>query len=363
MTNDPFCVFEGRESDIWLALDSSGFGGIESHVAALAIALKEWGFKATVVFLEDHGGEHPLAERLAKVGVPFVFANGSPGLAHLIWRHRPKAVHSHGYKANIICRLTARLCGVDSISTFHAGEQGMGRTRIYTAIDEATAFLSKRIAVSSGIADRLPYTSTVIDNFVPLPDLPVSNRRESIGFVGRLSHEKGIDRFCRAADIVRERSDVSFHVFGDGPMRPQLEAHYPFIEFHGSVTNLENRLQKLRLLAMPSRAEGLPMAALEAMASGLPVLASRVGGLPELIDDGQNGWLIDSNDDVTDLANAIHRTLELSDEKLIEIGRAAREAIASRYSPERIVPKILQVYGFEKRLHAYHDLAMEARRA
>ena len=363
MTNKAHDVFNGRQCDVWLVLDSSGFGGIESHVAALADALAKSGFKAPVILLEDHGGEHPLFERLAQSCVPWIFAGGAYDFIKLLRTHPPRVVHSHGYKANIVSRLAARLCGVRSVSTFHAGEQGAGRTRLYTALDETSSFLSKRIAVSRDIALRVPYDCSVIDNFVPLPHDGADTRRAGVGFVGRLSSEKGIDRFCRAAEIVKEMSDTPFHVFGDGPMRAELQARYPSIDFHGAVSNLGDWYRSLRLLVMPSRAEGLPMAALESMSSGLPVVASRVGGLPELIVDGHNGWLTENTDDADGLADAIRLVLDLSDQDIAAIGLAARHTIATRYSPEAAIPKILGIYGLEKRLDAYDDLAAEARRA
>jgi len=363
MTHHAYSALGGRRSDVWLVLDSSGFGGIESHVATLAAALAQRGFKAPVILLEDHGGEHPLIARLDHEGIPHAFAGGMLGLVKLMRAHAPRVVHSHGYKANIVARLAAQLCDVKSVSTFHAGDRGTGRTRLYTAVDETLSFLSTRIAVSHAIASRIPYSCTLVDNFVPASESPINSRRTGIGFVGRLSFEKGADRFCRLAEAAKDVTDATFHVFGDGPMRRELQEQHPSVKFHGAVTDLESRFRHLRLLVMPSRAEGLPMAALEAMAAGLPVLAARVGGLPDLIIDGHNGWLADNNDDVRGLLESVQEILALSKEELDAVGRAAQNTIATRYSPENAMPKILHAYGLEKRLHAYYALKAEARRA
>lgn len=111
---------------VWLLLDSSGIGGIETHVWHLAEALRSRGRPVRVVFLADHG-PHPLFDRLEAAQHRVTRLGGSFGdLLHALREQRPGVLHTHGYKAGILGRLAARLAGIPVVSTFHAGEPGRG---------------------------------------------------------------------------------------------------------------------------------------------------------------------------------------------------------------------------------------------
>ncbi|MEP9376999.1 glycosyltransferase family 4 protein [Aquabacter sp. CN5-332] len=277
--------------EVWQLVDSGGVGGIETHVRVLAKALAEAGWPCRVLLLADHGA-NPWLGQLKAAGVPFEVLDGrfSTVLARLK-RDRPALLHTHGYKAGILGRLAARLAGIPSVSTFHAGERGPFPVSLYQRLDEATSRLGARIAVSTPIAKALPAPVSVIGNFVPVPDTPpTAPASDVVGFVGRFSLEKGPDLFCILAE--RFAGKIPFEMFGDGPMRAGLEAeHGKRVRFHGLVTDPGTIWPRIGLLLMPSRAEGLPMAAIEAMAAGVPVAASAVGALPDLIRTGENGWL------------------------------------------------------------------------
>ena len=101
--------------------------------------------------------------------------------------------------------------------------------------------------------------------------------------------------------------------------------------------------QDIGLLVMPSRHEGLPMAALEAMARGIAVLASAVGGLPDLIDDDRNGWTVDPSDS-EGFAERLAQWTRMSEQRRREIGSAAIATIERGYSSRAVVPGILAAY-------------------
>ena len=329
---------------IWQFVDTSGFGGIESHIATLSTALKRRRLGVKVVFLKDHGTPHNLHGALEREGIPFVTADGPLNFVRLLSRERPAVLHSHGYKANVIGRLAATAVGVRSVSTFHAGDPGEGVMRLYTALDENTSFLSRRIAVSRDVAGRVPFKSAVIDNFLAdLPD-PSGDTRRGVAFIGRLSQEKGADRFCALARDLADTAGEPFHIYGDGPMRADLEHRWPEPVFHGAVADAAKKIAGHRLVVMPSRAEGLPMAALEAMGAGVPVVAARVGGLPDLITHGSDGWLVDAGDRAG-LARSVQAALDLDRETYQAVCLKARQTIARRYSADVQVPRILSLYG------------------
>ena len=330
----------GSNGEIILLLDSRSIGGIETHVLNLAAALRATGEPARVVLLRDHG-PHPMAPALVARGVPLTALGGGVELPRFLAVQRPKVLHTHGYKAGVLGRFWARLLGVPVVSTYHSGDRGVGRVRLYSALDRRTAFLAPSIAVSRDIATALPSGTAVIENFVPLPDAGATGAGRAVAFVGRLSPEKGPDTFC---ELATRLPNLRWHVYGDGPMRSELTGRFgDRVTFHGAVADMAAVWRGTGLLCMPSRREGLPMAALEAMAHGVPVAAFAVGGLPDLLSDGACGWLAPPGDRDA-LAAAIATWSRLDVAARSTIGHRARAVIAKRYSPGAGLPKILAVY-------------------
>lgn len=325
---------------IWQVLDSRQPGGIESHILELCTGLQEANWQVKVIFLTDYG-RHPLKERLFEHGVDFECLDGKPiSLWKAMRRDKPLVVHTHGYKAGFLGRLYGSFQRIPVISTFHSGEEVKGRLALYTFLDRLSAPLSTPIAVSDQIAQKLPKKTRRINNFVAIPDLNPSDYQGNVAFVGRLSAEKGPDLFCK---IAKNHTGLSFHMYGDGPMRESLEKKYgEFVTFHGQV-NMEEHWQDIDLLCMPSRFEGLPMAALEAMARAIPVLGSEAGALPNLIDHTQTGWTLPVSQ-LSRFENALKHWQQMDHRLRQVIGKSAREKVASLYSPQAIIPQIEEIY-------------------
>ena len=337
-------LLRNSQNQVWQVVDSRAYGGIESHILYLAAALKEEQRNVYVVFLNDHG-VHPLEARLKEKNIPYVKCHGILSYLNLIKVFRPVLIHSHGYKANLVSRLAGKAFNIPTVSSFHAGDCETIRLKIYTTLDRKTAFLSQPVAVNEYIANTLSGAPQVIDNFVPMPlyQKDVKNIH-NVGFVGRLSHEKGADRFV---DLASNFPSMTFHVFGDGPMKHDLQAIASSnVKFHGHIESMASVWKTIDILCMPSRKEGLPMAALEAMSYGIPVLAYGAGALPKLITHKKNGWVLDLPDGAqthTLDMEATLRSFTIPDVR--NCGIKARETIKSSYSQHVLITKFIKLYS------------------
>jgi glycosyltransferase involved in cell wall biosynthesis len=330
-----------EEMNVWLLLDSSKPGGIESHVMQLASGLRSHGVAVSVVFLADHG-KHPMKDALDKAGIDRRFLKGSfYSLVKALKNSKPALVHTHGYKAGILGRAAGQIVGIPVASTFHAGETGRGRMRFYDTLDRQTAKLASLVyAVSNDIANKLPAPSRVLDNFVDTRDC-VTSSGDKIAFVGRLSHEKGPDRFV---DLAESFPSIPFHVYGDGPLGDKLRQSAPAnLAFHGQQASMKPLWSEIGLLVMPSRHEGMPMAALEAMSHGIPVIASKVGAMQRVVQDGSNGWLVNEGD-MAALRDRLQLWLALDERQKNRMRVAASERIMSEFSVDSVIPEIIAGY-------------------
>ena len=330
-----------RENTIWLVLDSSGNGGIETHVMELARAIESYGLQVAVVFIKDYG-LHPLRAALGSAGIASFSLDGSFGsLARSIRELRPALLHSHGYKAGIYCCAAALVTGCAHVTTFHSGDPGSGKLALFDWLHRQTSRLNAvNLTVSEEIAERIPSKSLVIDNFISIPE-PEPRAKAQLAFVGRLSEEKGADQLLA---IAAQLGPLQFDLYGDGPLKDELQRSASAnCRFHGNQADMASRWSDIDLLLMPSRHEGLPMAALEAMARGIPVIAFDVGALDQVVESGVNGWLIRKGD-LEGFRRAIQQWLTLDNQEKDAMREAARHHIASRFSSRRIVPLVLEQY-------------------
>jgi glycosyltransferase involved in cell wall biosynthesis len=186
-----------------------------------------------------------------------------------------------------------------------------------------------------------------VPNFLVAEDFePRFEAGDYFVFVGRLSYEKGVDTLVRAAAA----AGVPLKVVGDGPLRQSLEDLYggedASIRFEGfqSGDDLWELIRGSRALVIPSEwYENAPISVLEAYAAGKPVIGAEIGGIPELIEVGETGWLFESGS-VEALADVLGDVMAMPGDKVQAIGRAARERVETRHSPASYVDNLLAVY-------------------
>lgn len=330
-----------RALKLLIVLDSRSVGGIETHVINLAIGLVKRKQNVRIVLLNYHS-KHPIIRTMSQYKVPVIALDGRPwDLINAIKHQHPDLIHTHGYKANIIGRLAALRTQTPCVSTFHNGDMGTGKLRLYTAIDIWTSKYSMNISVSDEIAERLnEKCSAILPNFIPTRTLESTSKGRQIAFVGRLDNVKNPALFCRLPSLFQ---GDEFHVYGDGAERAELESEAPEnLYFHGSVNDMHRRWHEIDLLIMPSLNEGLPLAALEAMSNGVPVLASRVGDLPKLIHHNTNGFLFDGG--LSALQGTLKQWLDMDDIRKNTIRSNAVRTVLEQYSEDAVIPNIMAVY-------------------
>lgn len=263
----------------------------------------------------------------------------------------------HGYKANVIGRLAARRQRIPVIAVSRGWTAENFKVRLYERLDrfhlnwmdqvvcvsEAQAARVRRAGVRS---DKIRVIYNAIDPMrFHQPDARYrakllryfrQPRMHVIGAAGRLSPEKGFEVLVRAAErVLREQPGTGFILFGEGPERARLQKQInaaglgqSFI-LSGFRADLDCFLPHFDLLVLPSYTEGMPNVVLEAFAAGVPVVATAVGGTPEIVEDGVSGYLVPSGDDET-MAERILQALDNADE-LPDMGRKGRLSVQEKF--------------------------------
>ena len=270
--------------------------------------------------------------------------------------HRPAVVHTHLFTADSWGRLAAYLTGVPVIvATIHSDNRWKGPTERF--VDKCLAKLSTRVIACSedigrglirgGIVshERLVVIPNGIDLARLRTDLPAEVVRAEwnidrdlpvVGIVGRLHPAKGHeDLLIALARLKRNGTRVACLVIGDGELRGRLERKVSefgladTVIFAGFRTDVAQLLAMVDIVAMPSHWEGLPMTLLESMALGKAIVASSVGGIPDVIRDGENGVLIDP-EAPGQLCAALERLAKDPGRRLM-LGTKARSTVMTRY--------------------------------
>jgi glycosyltransferase involved in cell wall biosynthesis len=182
--------------------------------------------------------------------------------------------------------------------------------------------------------------------------LGISESEFVFGFVGRLSDEKGVDHLLQAAEsLVAQERSARFVIVGDGPRKDDLlEATRSRglegkVDFVGFQSNTAPWYETFDAFVLPSLSEGTPMALLEAMAHGLPSVATAVGGVPQVVSDGENGLLVPSADR-TKLCDAM-RSLMTNAQLRAKLSEGAVELDRGSYGVDAWIEHVQDVYAKE----------------
>ena len=260
-----------------------------------------------------------------------------------------EVVHAHGYKA-LVYALLARSkhsplvvthhgeTGHDSLARFY---EGLART-LYRLVDRvfSVSNATTEALVASGVGRAtLRTVPTPVSLPAPNPELERKRPEGALLFVGRLSEEKGLDVLLRALASSRAPKQLTLDVAGDGPCADQWKALSTSFGLEGRVRWLGMRrdipelLAQTQMLVLPSLREGLPLAVLEAASCEVPVLASRVGGVPEAVWEGETAVLVAPGD--VDAWSKALEALPMQTASLRDGARRRGAEVRARHAPER----------------------------
>ena len=306
------------------------FGGAERVVLGLTESLNKDQFQVVVgAFVNVHFRQNEFVERLEKAGIRHevfwlkrtVDIENVFRIVRFIQREGIRLIHSHGYRSDIIGLAAAKMSGLPIVSTVHGWVSIDSRLRFYEKCDRvALRFFNHVMPVSDQIGNALtasgidPAKITRMHNAIPAdtkakegPANITRSRKEKgdviIGIIGRLSPEKDVPSFLKAAGLVAEKfNQAKFLVVGEGPERERLQQMAREmgldgkVRFTGFVEDMNSIYSSIDFLVISSLTEGIPLVVLEAMHQGIPVVSTRVGGIPEVIENGINGILVEPGD-------------------------------------------------------------------
>lgn len=359
---------------IALLTETTGPGGLETMLVTLSELLRERGH--TVVPLVRESPRDWLLDTFLARGFPvetFPLGQGwrsslraTRRVAAILRRVRPQVLHCHDFTAAIVGGRAAGVTSVPAMITLHGSPYYAGRwyrrLLLRLAVRRSRAAVAVSRSLASDVEQHLglaPGSFNVVPNGTVLRPGNRERGRRALGLlpwetgilaVGRLEAVKGMDLLLRAMALrdLAGRPGVRLAIAGDGGERAALEGLasdlgiLPAVRFLGMRNDVPDLLAGSDLMVLPSRSEGLPMALIEGMGMGLPVVAARVGGIPEVVDEGGTGLLV-SPQSPEELAGALVRLLE--DTSLRErLGRAARERVEQDFSAAGMVQRYEALY-------------------
>jgi glycosyltransferase involved in cell wall biosynthesis len=357
-----------------------------TYIGGIAVLLshliEQWNLPYELVTYNSNVGARDYASvnRLNATNVRRFFTN-AVGLQRAVRRERPHIVHFHTsrhlamlkdlllvavLKASCKCKVVGHVHHA-SYPTLLVGGSSMGRAvqlrllmtafdRMILMSDSIKQELSRTLSPSG--QQRFEAKARVLHNFAPLPDFHECSNGHAgpvtLFFIGNVGQQKGIHDLIEAAGELK-RIGLGFRLVLAGPFDSPAEGERmrnratilglsDWIQFTGPVlgTQKSTLFRNADIFVLPSYSEGVPLSMLEAMSYRLPVVATRVGGIPEILAHGQMGLLIEPGN-VTGLTAALRKLL-LSTELRRKMGGAGRERAESFHSPARFQRALEGIY-------------------
>ncbi len=365
-----FVVTHIVSGDIW--------AGAEAQAFQLISGLQANGVIKPTVVVFNHG---VLFDKLTASSIDVTIADESvlsplgqiKTICKHLRQHSTDTLHTHGFKENVLGTASRYLTGVKrSVQTVHGSPESQStwrapKKKLTHLLDRVmTGFCQNAVvAVSQHLKTVLelhyPNKTVVIRNFIDTDDIPTTpaeqpdDRRKSdapyrVTLVGRCVPVKRIDLFIDT--IARLRTDheleVEGSICGNGPLLETMKQYAKtkgmaqFIHFRGFVQDMEPEWASMDALVMPSDHEGLPMTLLEALLRKVPVVAHNAGGIPEVLDHGNSGVLVD-NHSATGYADKLARLIQ-HPKKAKQLAANGQDHVKREFSKRENVQKYEALY-------------------
>jgi glycosyltransferase involved in cell wall biosynthesis len=350
------------------------FGGLESVVQALAVGQLRNGNRVRVVGVLDgptaRGGAFLAGLEAAGVETARVIAprrgyRREQGVVGAVAREfRPDIIHTHGARCDVVDGVVARRLGVPVVSTLH-GLTGSGwRAWLYRRLEMrayrrfgAVVVVSRPLVERvrrSGVAESrihfipnayLPPAAPALDRAAARAKLRIEDGAFTVGWVGRLSHEKGADVMVDALAMISPEKPVLGVFVGTGRESSALASRAATlgtrVRWAGAVPGAAAMLSAFDVVALSSRTEGTPMILLEAMGAGVPIVATAVGGVPDVVTPSEA--LLVAPESPAAMAGAIEAVRDDPGAAAVRAAAASRR-LATHYAPERWLAAYDDVY-------------------
>ena len=350
-------------------------GGLEKNILDIAHYIDKKKFNPLFAYLTRGGA---IADQLRSEGYT-VFALGFPGFNHpkllftllklvkIIKAHHVQIIHAYNFPPSVIGLFAHIVTGVQFVSSRvqMTGWQGRLHRLMYRIVNKhAGAIIAnsqsglKLTRREGGIEDRrlhhINNPIEVVGEIEPSADelkkqLSIPREYKIVGMVANLKLIKNPILFVKAAiSILQTNKEVVFLLIGDGPKRQKLEEMVrregldKSILFLGRVTPPVPFYRCMDMFVLTSISEGSPTSILEAMSYGLPIVATSVGGVPEIVRDGLNGFLVPSGN-VPQLVDAINKLLR-DDNLRKRMGRQSKEIIDIDFNIDKVIEQMERLY-------------------
>ena len=359
-----------------MGMDSTKYGGIEHFNVALSRALQSKRVKCIYIY-EEEPLSNSFKNEIKEAGGELLILNSRNNpfrfcinLAKLLKKYHPEVVHAHFTKAKFYAIPIAYCMGVKKLfMTVHSSMITKSKIKTHTRIwyDWANR-IAKTIAVSDDIARMCEFNwpNSAIrriylgvkeikgDKLQSRSKLSIPENQLVLLCVANFTHIKGLDVLCKSVKKLKDRgkitNNICFYIVGQPDedkqdLKKMIDslAVQDFIMQTGISNDVPDYMLSADIYLQPSRSEGIGMALMEAASASLPLIGTNVGGIPEIVKDGYNGFLVPPNDPDS-LAKAILNLL-VNDEKRKFFGENSKTLYHEKFTISKGVEQTIEYYG------------------
>jgi len=365
-----------RKINVIHIVEELTIGGLEKILTTIVLNLDKKKYNISVWCLREGGF---FADKLVKEGIDVkilhISTSRNPLSIYKLYRflksHKFDIIHTHAYSAGTIGRMSAFLAGVPVIiSHNHSVYDYYGK--FYNLVEWFLSLITDRVIciseVVNGFANKTQRINSKklitihngIDDVCDLTEKSSSDLKKELGIpinhpvictISHMEEHKGLKYLLEAASLLlQSKNDVSFLLVGEGVLKKELKILCADLKieknviFAGEQSDISEILSLSDIFVLPSLREGLPLTILEAMACGKPVIATNVGGIPEIVKDGENGILVYPKDPET-LYMAMNELLG-DREKREKMGRIGKRVCDESFRTKTMVEKVEDLYDF-----------------